>query len=85
MGNKTLRKPSREITQIIADNIRAFRQDKSLSQEELADICDLHRTYIGSIERCERNATLSTLETIAAALGVTVIELLTKREISDAN
>lgn len=50
-----------------------------MSQEELADLCGLHRTYIGSVEREERNATLSTLEVLAEALGVGVPELLTKR------
>lgn len=52
---------------------------KHLSQEELADMCDLHRTYVGSVERGERNVTLSTLETLAATLGVSIPELLTER------
>ena len=42
-------------------------------------MCGLHRTYIGSIEREERNVTLSTLEVIAEALGISVTELLTPR------
>lgn len=50
-----------------------------MSQEELADTCNLHRTYVGSVERGERNVTLSTLETLAQALSVTVLELLTKK------
>ncbi len=79
MGEKQLRKPSTALTQILADNIRDYRKAKHLSQEELADACELHRTYIGSIERGERNVTLSTLEVLAKALGVSVIELLTKR------
>lgn len=85
MGEKQLRKPSRELTQILADNIRAYRKVKSLSQEELADMCDMHRTYVGSVEREERNVTLSTLETLAAALGVSVPELLTKRAFKDGD
>lgn len=64
-------------------SIRAFRKSRGISQEELADICDLHRTYIGSIEREERNVTLSTLEVLAEALGVSVVELLTLRADSD--
>ncbi len=79
MGTKKLRKPSSEFTKNLADNIRGFRKTKSISQEELADMCDLHRTYIGSVERGERNVTLSTLETFAAVIGVSVPELLTKK------
>lgn len=63
----------------LAENVRSYRKDHGLSQEELADICELHRTYIGSVEREERNASLSTLEVLARALGVSVPELLTPR------
>lgn len=62
---------------VLADNIRAFRKKRGISQEKLADLCELHRTYIGSIERKERNVTLSTLEVLAKALGISVVELLT--------
>ena len=79
MGEQHLRKPSQMLTQILADNIRAYRKRKHNSQEELADVCDLHRTYVGSVERGERNVTLSTLEIFAVALGVSVPELLTKK------
>ena len=72
------RKPSAQLAQILARNILTFRKRKNLSQEELADICGLHRTYIGSVERCERNVTLSTLETLAKALAVSVPDLLTE-------
>lgn len=51
------------LRQILAENLRNFRKSQELSQEELAAKCDLHRTYVGSVERCERNVTLSTLET----------------------
>lgn len=50
-------------------NVRYFRMKKKLSQEELASICGLHRTYIGSIERGERNITLKNAEKIANALN----------------
>jgi len=79
MEKKKLRKPSPKLTQILADNIRAYRKSKHLSQEGLADLCNLHRTYIGSVERGERNVTLSTLEALASALGVQVPELLYER------
>ena len=85
MSSKKLRKASVELTQTLADNIRAFRKSKRLSQEELANACDLHRTYIGSVERGERNVTLSTLELLAAVLGVSVPELLTKKARGDGS
>ena len=85
MDERKLRKPSRELTQILADSIRAYRKANRISQEELADICNLHRTYVGSVERGERNVTLSTLETLASALGVSVPELLTKRAFDDGH
>ena len=83
MGEKPLRQPSPELTQILADNLRNYRKANHLSQEELADVCALHRTYIGSVERGERNVTLSTLEVLARALGVSVTELLTERAIGN--
>lgn len=73
-----MRKPSSKLRKTLADNIRAHRATKGLSQEALADVCGLHRTYIGSVERCERNVTLSTLEVLSAALSISVPDLLTK-------
>lgn len=77
MTEKTLRKPTQQLTQVLAENLRAFRHARQISQEELAEICGLHRTYVGSVERGERNVTLSTLEAFAKALGVSVPSLLT--------
>lgn len=73
------RKPSSALLETLSNNIRAFRASGGISQEELADICGLHRTYIGSVERRERNVTLSTLEVIAQALGISVLEILTDK------
>ena len=56
---------------IVARNIRRLRQAKGWSQERLASECDLHRTYVGAIERCERNITLETLQRLAEGLGCT--------------
>jgi len=67
------------IRTVLAENLRNYRRCKNLSQEQLAEKCGLHRTYIGSVERCERNVTLSTLEVLASALEVSVPELLTKK------
>lgn len=71
--------PSSLLRATLAENVHAFRKEHGLSQEELADPCELHRTYIGSVEREERNVSLSTLEVLSRALGVSVAELLTPR------
>lgn len=74
---KPLRRPSQPLTATLAANMRAFREANNLSQEDFADRCGLHRTYVGSVERCERNVTLSTLEVFASVIGVSVPQLLT--------
>jgi transcriptional regulator with XRE-family HTH domain len=58
------------------DRVRKFRREKGLSQEELSFKANLHRTYIGMIERAEKNITLVNIEKIANALGVSVNELM---------
>jgi len=80
MPEKTLRKPTDTLLSTLAENLRAQRHARNFSQEELADLCGLHRTYIGSVERGERNVTLSTLETLANSLGVTIPDLLTREK-----
>ena len=75
-----LRRPEVTLLNILAENIRTYRREKGLSQEALADLCSLHRTYVGSVERRERNVTLASLALLAEALGVSVPELLTPRE-----
>lgn len=75
-----VRKSSESLRTVLAENIKTFRREKGVSQEELAELCGLHRTYIGSVERQGRNVTLSTLEVLASTFGVTVPELLTKHE-----
>jgi transcriptional regulator with XRE-family HTH domain len=77
MSEKELRKPSKQITKALAENIRAIRRERNISQEELAELCGLHRTYVGFVERGERNVTLSSLEVLSKALGVSVPSLLT--------
>ena len=79
-----MRKAGQNIKTILAENIRDYRRSKNLSQEQLADKCGLHRTYVGSVERGERNVTLSTLEVLAGALGVSIPELLTRKGEKDA-
>ncbi|RJO66016.1 MAG: XRE family transcriptional regulator [Myxococcales bacterium] len=56
--------------------VRSLRESKGWSQEDFADRIGIHRTYIGGIERGERNPTLTTIHKIARALGVKPAELL---------
>lgn len=64
----------------VARNLRFLRIAAGISQEALADRCGLHRTYIGAIERGERNVTLKTLERIAAGLNVDPCALLEEQQ-----
>ncbi len=61
---------------LFGKNVRKHRHKKGISQEDLAGICSLHRTYIGSVERGERNVGLENIVKIARALNVTLQELL---------
>lgn len=63
---------------IFASNVRRIRLEKKYSQEELADIAGLHRTYISAVERECRNISISNIEKIAKALEVDASELLKK-------
>ena len=63
------------ILNIFGENVRKFRRKLNISQEELADKADLHRTYIGMIERAEKNITLVNIEKIANALEVKIEDL----------
>lgn len=61
---------------ILGANVRALRIKRKLTQEQLADLCDLHRTYVGAIERGDRNVSLKNIVIIAHALNVEPAELL---------
>lgn len=61
---------------ILAGRMREERRRLGISQEELAEKTGLHRTYIGSIERGERNVSIDNIERIAKALGVKAADLL---------
>jgi len=60
----------------VAKNLRQLREASGFSQDELAARCHIHRTYIGAIERCERNITLATLSQIARGLKCRPTDLL---------
>lgn len=62
--------------QHLGDRIRERRLGRGLTQEELADQCSLHRTFIGSVERGERNVSILNLRLIARKLRVPLAELL---------
>ena len=68
-----------KIQKQFGDRIRELRLSKGLSQEELAFRVKIHRTYIGGIERGERNPSLKNIAAIANALGVTLSELFSFR------
>ena len=61
---------------LFGKNVQRLRKSKGLSQEQLAEIAGLHRTYIGMIERAEKNITLINIKKIAVALNVKLTDLL---------
>jgi transcriptional regulator with XRE-family HTH domain len=62
----------------IGKTFRRLRNEAGLSQEELADRCGLHRTYIGAVERGEKNITIKTARKIGAALNLSLQELFSE-------
>ena len=64
------------ILEVFGQNVRTFRVEQGLSQEQLAEKAGLHRTYIGMIERAEKNITLCNIEKIALALSVDIKSLV---------
>lgn len=63
---------------IIGQRIRVYRKELKLSQEQLAEKCGLHPTYIGQLERGEKNASIETVGKISSALGVSMSVLFEK-------
>jgi transcriptional regulator with XRE-family HTH domain len=69
-----------DLQRVLGANIRLIRQERGLSQETFADLLGLHRTYIGGLERGERNVSLRSLERYAHSLRVDPLQLLTPVE-----
>ncbi len=65
-----------KILLLFGNNVRKHRLKLNISQEELASRADMHRTYIGMIERAEKNITLVNIQKIASALNVEIKNLL---------
>lgn len=61
---------------VFGKNVQKYRKKLNISQEKLAEYAGLHRTYIGMVERAERNITLVNMEKIAKALKVEIKELV---------
>ncbi|MEO5326383.1 helix-turn-helix transcriptional regulator [Mesorhizobium sp. CC13] len=69
-----------EIRELFAQNLRAARQHKGLSQEELAHRAEIDRTYVSSLERCIYGASIDVVDRLATVLGIEAWELLQPRQ-----
>lgn len=65
-----------ELQKAVGRNLRAYREAKGLSQEAFADVVGVHRTYMGGLQRGERNLTFKSLERVADRVGVDPLALL---------
>lgn len=65
-----------DLQRALGRNLRRYRQERGLSQEAFADLVGVHRTYMGGLERGERNLTLRSLERLAEIIAVDPLELL---------
>ena len=74
---RRMKAPPSHLRRVLAENVRRLRTGLGLSQESLAAEAGLHRTYIGAIERAERNVSLDNIERLAKALKVAPPTLLT--------
>ena len=70
-----------EIREVLALNLRNYRQAQELSQEELAHRAEIDRTYISSLERCVYAASIDVLDRLAHVLGVEAADLLRRPDL----
>ncbi|MGR6978383.1 helix-turn-helix domain-containing protein [Mycobacteroides abscessus] len=68
-----------ELQKVVGRNLRRYRHERGYSQEAFADHIGVHRTYMGGLERGERNLTLKALERIADLISVNPLELLSEQ------
>jgi transcriptional regulator with XRE-family HTH domain len=76
VNKKRIITPLREV---FAANLRGARENRHISQEALADLAGLHRTYVGSVERGERNVSIDNIERLASAVGTPPEDLLRRK------
>ena len=68
-------KADKPLRKVLAENLRRYRANRGLSQESLADEAGLHRTFVGAVERSERNISLDNIEKLAGRAGVRLGEI----------
>lgn len=68
-----------DLREVFRQNVKSFRKSKNLTQEQLAELCDLSTNYIGDIERNRRKVTIDTIEKIAKGLNISPADLLNKK------
>ena len=76
MSSKSLLPSLPSARKRVAANIRHLRRAKGLSQEQLAEVAEFHRTYVSQLERCVTNISIDGLERLAQVLGVDITDLL---------
>lgn len=69
-----------DLQHALGESLRRHRKARGLSQESFADELGLHRTFVGGLERGERNVTLRSVERLAMKIGVEPLSLLTKQD-----
>lgn len=72
-----------DLQRTLGENLRRYRTERGLSQEAFADVLGVHRTYMGGVERGERNLTLKSVERIAATLKTEPLELLREQPLAE--
>jgi hypothetical protein len=68
-----------DLQKTVGRNLRAYRMERGLSQEAFAEVLGVHRTYMGGVERGERNLTLKSVERMAERLGIDTEQLMLTR------